>query len=86
MSTTMFLLVSTRFHCFPKLSIELRLMIWTFSLPGPRYVEIKWIGREELLGIMAAIHSDKDGELHTYVVRSRHRMPVSLHVNQEHVS
>jgi hypothetical protein len=42
--------------------------------------EIRWTAREELLGLMAAAHSDEDDELHTYVVRSRRRMPVLLQV------
>ncbi|KAI1777938.1 hypothetical protein F4818DRAFT_330225 [Hypoxylon cercidicola] len=29
------------FHCFAALPIELRLIIWTYNLPGPRIVDIK---------------------------------------------
>ncbi|KAK2624872.1 hypothetical protein QTJ16_006065 [Diplocarpon rosae] len=49
-----------RFHCFPKLPLEIRLMIWEAALPGPRLVNV-WQGQLKQTSLHHEVETGRQG-------------------------
>ncbi|KAI2612840.1 uncharacterized protein GGS25DRAFT_138286 [Hypoxylon fragiforme] len=68
------------FHLFTQLPIELRLIIWSYNLPGPRIVEIKCSTDSTEPLLTSQLGQDDNRRI---VCTSTSPIPVNLHVCRE---